>query len=360
MQDYELKILEQYNINVKSTRKTRGAFFCDTEQGLFLLKKAGISEKRAPMLYRLGETLIKAGYTGIDQILPNAEGSFVSVSEDGGKYLLKQWYCGRECDIRRTKELFESVKNLARLHTLMVMLPEEPVLPEGSALPERSVLPEETGCPEGMEGGVSGEYILQEAHLKEIYESHNRELRKVRKFIRGRPVKGDFEIQFLKEFDSLYEWAEAAVSELAASGYESLYRDSIAGGRLVHGEYNYHNILITGNGMVTTNFEKFRRNVQAEDLYYFLRKSMEKHGWNVHLCDCMLNAYSAVRPIGRAEMEYLKIRFVYPEKFWKIAGSYYRSNKAWISVKNVEKFQTAVTQVEEKKTLLEDIFAYQM
>lgn len=328
MQDYELRILEQYNINVKGTRKTRGAFFCDTEQGLFLLKKTGISEKRAPALYRMGETLAKLGYTGIDQILPNAEGALISVSDDGGRYILKQWFYGRECDIRRNKELFEGVKNLARLHILMVMPMEE--------------------------------YVFQEPHLKEIYESHNRELRKVRKFIRSRTVKGDFELQFLKEFESLYEWAEAALNELEASEYESLYMDSITGWHLVHGEYNYHNILMAADGIVTTNFEKFRRNVQMEDLYYFLRKAMEKHGWNTHLCDCMLNAYSAVRPISSREMEYLRIRFVYPEKFWKIAGSYYRSNKAWISVKNVEKFQTAVTQVEEKRHLLKSIFSFQV
>lgn len=328
MQEYELKILEQYDINVRGTRKTRGAFFCDTEQGLFLLKEAGISEKRVPALYRLGEVLKEAGYAAIDQILPNAEGNYISVSEDGGRYILKHWFGGRECDIRRNRELSLGVKNLARLHLLMAAPMEE--------------------------------YVFTEPHLKETYESHNRELRKVRKFIRSRATKGEFELQFLKEFDGLYEWAQAAVRALDGSGYDRLYADSIAGSCLVHGEYNYHNILMTSEGIATTNFEKFRKNVQVEDLYYFLRKAMEKHGWNVHLCDCMLNAYSAIRPISEREMEYLKIRFVYPEKIWKIAGSYYRSNKAWISVKNVEKFQTAVTQTEEKGRLLEDVFAFRI
>lgn len=328
MQEYELKVLEQYDVNVKGTRKTRGAFFCDTEQGLFLLKEAGISEKRVPALYKMGEALKEAGYTGIDQILPNAEGNYISVSEDGGRYLLKHWYYGRECDIRRSRELSRAVKNLARLHLIMVMPMEE--------------------------------YIFQESHLKDIYESHNRELRKVRKFVRNRTVKGDFELQFLKEYESLYEWADAAVGELEASAYDELYSDSVANSHIVHGEYNYHNVLMLTDGIATTNFEKFRRNVQVEDLYYFLRKSMEKHGWNVHLCDCMLNAYSAIRPISDREMEYLKVRFIYPEKFWKITGSYYRSNKAWISVKNVEKFQTAVTQTEEKRKLLEEIFSFRL
>lgn len=328
MQEYELKILEQYDVNVKGTRKTRGAFFCDTDQGLLLLREAGISDKRVSALYRLGEILKEGGYTEIDRIIPNAEGQYISVSEDGERYMLKCWYNGRECDIRRSRELSQGARNLARLHLLMAVPMEE--------------------------------YTIQESHLKDIYESHNRELRKVRKFIRSRTSKGDFELAYLKEFERLYAWAEAAMEELGSSEYDRLYEESIAKSHLIHGEYNYHNILMTGEGIATTNFEKFRRNVQVEDLYYFLRKAMEKHGWNVYLCDCMINAYSAIRPVSDREMEYLKIRFVYPEKFWKIAGSYYRSNKAWISVKNVEKFQTAVMQTEEKKRLLEEIFGFRI
>ncbi|MFR7441041.1 MAG: hypothetical protein ACLUUG_07125 [Lachnospiraceae bacterium] len=33
MQDYEQSILEQYNLEVNSTRKTRGAILCDAKQG---------------------------------------------------------------------------------------------------------------------------------------------------------------------------------------------------------------------------------------------------------------------------------------------------------------------------------------
>ncbi|MEI3220052.1 MAG: hypothetical protein V8S08_11170 [Lachnoclostridium sp.] len=50
MQDYELTILEKYPINVRSTRKTRGAFFCDTDEGLLLLREAGMSGKNSDAL----------------------------------------------------------------------------------------------------------------------------------------------------------------------------------------------------------------------------------------------------------------------------------------------------------------------
>ena len=51
---------------------------------------------------------------------------------------------------------------------------------------------------------------------------------------------------------------------------------------------------------------------------------------------------------GKTELEYLKNRLMYPEKFFKVANSYYHSNKAWISIKNVEKMQMAVRQMKEK------------
>ena len=37
-EEYELEVLEQYNIEVKGTRRIRGAFFCDTNEGTMLLK----------------------------------------------------------------------------------------------------------------------------------------------------------------------------------------------------------------------------------------------------------------------------------------------------------------------------------
>ena len=106
----------------------------------------------------------------------------------------------------------------------------------------------------------------------------------------------------------------------------------------------------------TMNFDHFKKNVQVEDLYYFLRKAMEKQGFKEWISDGILNAYSAIIPLGKNELEYLKNRLMYPEKFFKVANSYYHSNKAWISIKNVEKMQMAVRQMNEKEHFLNHFF----
>ena len=87
------------------------------------------------------------------------------------------------------------------------------------------------------------------------------------------------------------------MEELERSDYEKLYAEEMKKSGMIHGEYNYHNIIMTKEGIATTNFEKFRRDIQVEDLYYFLRKVLEKSGWKIRLGDGMLNAYSAIHPL---------------------------------------------------------------
>ena len=333
MQEYERYVLEQYDIDVNSTHKIRGAVLCETDQGPFLLRETVTATARLQALRGLYENLRRQGYQNVDQIVPNRAGECVTVLEDGSRYLLKRWFQGRECDVRRPVEILGASGNLAKLHLLL-----------------------RGGDQEGVTAAES---------LEEEYQRHDRELKKVRRFVRELSPKGEFETAFLKYFDQMYRWAQAAEELLRESSYADFYRESIQNSCIVHGEYNYHNVLMIRDGygrqgIATVNFEQYKSNVQVEDLYYFLRKVMEKQGWKERLGDGMLNAYSAISPLGEREVEYLKIRLAYPEKFWKTANAYYRSNKAWISTKSIEKLTTAIAQTKEKERFLNQIFSFHL
>lgn len=125
MKEYELNVLEQYDIEVNGTRRARGAVLCDTDRGTLLLKEAQVAGKRIPLLYKLYENLEKNGYPNVDQIIKNKEEEYISEAEDGTKYMLTRWFNGRECDVRRESEILEAVKNLARLHKIMCYAEEE-------------------------------------------------------------------------------------------------------------------------------------------------------------------------------------------------------------------------------------------
>ena len=52
----------------------------------------------------------------VDAVIENKEHELFSTSEDGIKYVVKRWYDGKECDIRKEQEIVGATKNLAKLH----------------------------------------------------------------------------------------------------------------------------------------------------------------------------------------------------------------------------------------------------
>lgn len=326
MGEKELEVLPQYDIDVKSTKKARGAVLCDTKQGLYLIKELKFSEKTLPILYSIQEELQEQGYGNVDTLLKNKEDLYHSEAEDGTKYILKRWFCGKESDIHKETDVLKSVDNLAKLHK---MLKIEGVLP-----------------------------IRKKESLKEEFLRHNREMKKIRTFARDRVRKGEFELAYLKCFDEMFAWAEGALERLEESKIENDLEQNHH--EIVHGDYNYHNILMTPLGIATTNFEHFYQGIQINDLYYFLRKSMEKNQWNTQLGDKMIESYNRVKTITSKELSYIAICMAYPEKFWKAANSYYRSRKSWIPAKSLEKLQMSIKQTEEKQLFLESVLNFKL
>jgi len=319
-------MIENYNVNVNSTRKVRGAVLYDTDQGPMLLQELSISQGRLPDLYLLGQELGKQGYTRMDCLVKTKEEQFFCEDESGTKYVLKKWFQGKECDPHKESEIMEAVRNMALLHRVM----------------------EECKC--------NRTYIKEP--LDQEYFRHNRELRKIRSFIRSKPMKGKFELIFLKDFEKMYEWADSSYQYLQESDYINLLEQSLKDGKLVHGDYNYHNILMTSAGIATTNFEHFYAGIPVTDFYYFFRKILEKNTWNISLGHKMLETYSRILPLTASQMEYIAVCISYPEKFWKVANSYYRSSKSWISAKSVEKLEVAILQTQLKQDFLRILFSF--
>ena len=387
MREYELEVLDQYHMEVISTRKIRGAFFIDTNEGTMLLRETDISDRRAPLLYLLLTHLEAEGYAHVDTPVFTKEGKLIATSREGRRYILKKWYGGRECDVRRESDVLEAVANLAGLHEKLRWQPQCEIAGEAGMQALRENV---EGCgaePQSMRENAEGRGAESQSmceneagrgakprlaadgevhpptgrHLLEEFLCHNRELKKIRGFVRKKSSKDSFDYLFLAHFDRMFSVAEQVTDQLKQSGYDELYLASVTGNCLVHGDYNYHNVLMLPAAEVaTTNFEHFCLDVQVQDLCYFLRKVMEKHQWNEGLGDAMLGTYGKIRPLKREELEYMALKLAYPEKFWKTMNSYYHSNKVWVPEKNVEKLMLSVTQTDEKIRFLEKIFSFHL
>ena len=382
MREYEQEVREQYEIEIKSTRRTRGAFFCignaDTE--VFLMKETLASEKRAALLYLILNRLEKTGKLKLDARVFSRDGKLIVAARDGTRYMMKKWYSGRECDMKKEQELLLAAEKLGILH--MHMKWQEPTageletllckyavrsedaavlgngaVSENAAVSGNGAVSENAATPGN--GAVSEkkekEPVLQQQFPEEEFQvrppaarspldemlRHNREMKKVRSFIRKRVVKNEFEALYLKHFEAMYEKACAITAAMEQSGCMQIYEKNVAENRMMHGDYNYHNILILPGDTSITNFE---------------HKAMEKYRWKQKLGVGIIRAYERQRRLEPGEWEYLGLQLAYPEKFWKTASSYCRSNKAWLPEKSVEKLELAVNQEEEKTNFLKTIF----
>ena len=105
--------------------------------------------------------------------------------------------------------------------------------------------------------------------------------------------------------------------------------------------------------MAVVDFSHMGWGVPAGDLYLFLRKAMEKHGWSRRLGEAMLDGYQKVRPLEERERRYLNIRLHYPEKFWKQVNYYYNRKKSWVPVRSLEKLQLLEQQREQQDSFLQ-------
>ncbi len=326
MNEKSLKVLEQYEIEIISTRRGRGSYICETDQGKKLLANCGSSEKKMVFVNRVLTSMRENGYPYADRVLPNREGRLLTPDYEGEPCVLKDWYEGRECDTKNMTDVEQAAGKLGQLHNILYLAPQE------------------------ADSRYAGEDLRQEL------ERRSRELRKIYGFVRKRKQKNEFEILFLNCFSMFYEQAQEAEKRLAQSDYGSLRAQVLEKGALCHGNFNQHNVwFVSRNQMFVGNFDKCRYDVQAADLYQFLRKIMEKQEWNCGGAYRILERYDKERTLDAREKEYLYIRLLYPEKFWKLANQYYTRNKAWIPVKNTEKLQTLIGQQELRNSFLKTL-----
>lgn len=335
MNDKAVNLLEQYDVEVLKTRKGRGAILCETSRGCLIFKEYTGNEERLAATDRLLMHLQTAGNVQAESIIPTMEGALYVKDYDGVKYILKTYKEGRECNIHDRAECLDSVRLLAQLHSCMEFeRPED--LPEFLC---------------SLEEGTTSIY----SPAKE-YEKRNRELKKVRRYLKQRSQKTWFEIQLQQVFDEFLEQALTVTTEWEP--YEKLRE---AQGEPVkinycHGDYQYHNLLKTDTGWFIINFEKCIPDDPVRDLYLYMRKLLEKSNWNVNLGRDLLAAYEEKRPLSAISRIDLYYRLAYPEKFRKIANFYFNSGKAWIPGRNLEKLEKLVEQEPQKQKLLEELF----
>lgn len=233
-----------------------------------------------------------------------------------------------ECDIKDIKKIMLASSNMAVIHKLMVI---------------------------GREDDIQPPVKTNKLDIEALFLRHNKEIKKVHGYIREKRQKNEMEICLLNSYKNFSRQGIMAEEFLKESGYSSLCNEAVSQGRVLHGSYNYHNIILSGEQVITTNFEKSDIGLQVIDLYDFIRKVMEKNSWNMDIGINAIEAYRKERELGTEERKVLYALLLYPEKYWKLVNFYYNGKKSWMSAKNFEKLKRICSQEEERHKFLKEV-----
>lgn len=318
MADRGLDVFEKYDFEVNSISKGRGVIIADTNKGARLLKGYIGSGKHLEWCARTLEGLNESGVLNVDAYEKNNEGSYITESADGGKYVVKCWYPCRDIDSKNMNDILMAIRNLAFLHKELTL------------------------------ADCSNEY--EEKPIIDEYIRKSKELCRVKKYLSGRYEKSEFEQLAAKSFEKFMPEVEGAIS-FGQKYFENCSLTKY----LCHCNFNQHNIAFGEKLAVISNFEKMSYGYQLKDLYTFMRKILEKNNWDVRIGHSMINEYDRIMHISADGYELLYVLFSFPEKYWKLMNSYYNSKKSFLPYKNIEKLTKLIEQNVERRAFIDTI-----
>ena len=309
MNDKSLECLKAYDMQVKKMIKGRGGVILFTDAGCRLFLEC---TRNDGFYYRdeaVTNAVCNAGFESVDTYIRNKDGGLFTIGDDGRKYVVKNWFGGRECDVKSVDDVTEAVRTLARLHICLNVVSSKGI-----------------------------KYVRDDA---------------------GQNIMRQWECMAVAEMeaaiDGFYREALAASELVQSKMFDERFDRMEQTNELIHGSYNYHNIFLDVGigGDAVTNFEKCHNDCQVVDLYQFLRKVMEKHDWDINVAYRLVDEYDRCKPLDDTDIEMLVALLSFPEKFWKIINQYYNAGKAWVPAKNIDKLKTVIAQNRHRRELID-------
>ncbi|WP_230973615.1 phosphotransferase [Anaerostipes faecalis] len=308
-------LLDQYDICTDYLKRGRGGVLCHTSHGIYALAQTSLSEERLFAVSQWTKMLKDAGFLYTDQYILNRNDCFLTYDKYYETYTLRKTFTGSECDIHSLKDLQIAASNLGMLHRISLNL----------SFPMKN--------------------IKKYLSIPKQYQQKYSEMKSIYRFIRNKKNKGTFEYLFIEQTGDFWKQMESSLSLLESSA------PSHSG--WCHGSYNHHNVLITDHFPATIHFEHFYYGYPILDLYYFLRKVLEKNNYRFTYCEAVLKNYSRELPLSSNDYSCLYGLFLFPEKFWKISNQYMSHKKHWVSPRYIDKLEEFVLSKELRTIFLE-------
>lgn len=346
-----MSVFEQYGMSVYRTVRGRGAYICETDQGIKLLRETILGEEKYAKEDYVTRELKEKGYNNVDVFCRTTEGKIIAEDGERKHYYLKEWFDAGECDVKNYNDVLCACKAIAMMHNYLGLIripPENVNFTRGEG--------EETSGEEAEEESKKHSIHIPTAEsLEKKYQRKMKEMCSIRNYLRKKKRKTNFERMACEHLAEYLHEGEGALENITIFRYKDIYDRAVEQNQLVHGSCSHHNILIGKGYEAVVNFERTAINVSIVDLYDFMRKILEKYQWDIKLAYRMMDVYDQEKRITQEDLRVLRCLFSFPEKYFKVMNHYYNASKSWLPEKDMEKLKVVLAQNEARRRFVESL-----
>lgn len=304
---YPLKTLEIRN---ESYKDKKGVWWVKTDSGMKILKKISNSEETLKFILDAVRHLSENG-VHLPGICKTSDGCEYARINDTC-YTLTEAVEGRNPSYSSPRELDAVAAELGRFHQA-----------------SRGFAPRPETKPKYHLGLWVEDYSAQ---LEDVNNFYKKEL--------SLPQNNAFGKMVIKEFPSVYERAQRAVSGLGGKEYGDWVDRVREAGGLCHQDFAAGNLILAPSGVLyVIDTDSITIDIPARDIRKLLNKVMKKAGsWDADLVKRILRAYQSANPLTAQEWEVVKLDLMFPHLFLGAANKYYyRRDREWSEEKYLKR-----------------------
>jgi CotS family spore coat protein len=300
-----------------------------TNKGLKCLKKVDKSKEQIMFINEVKKHLVANGYTYIDSFESTKSG--LPYSEyDEELYAVTNWLEGRECELENPIELKKAICVLAQLHKTM----------NGFR------------CSSSLDKSINPKINLGKWPMD--FEKKINEMTRLRK--EARKSNTIFDTLYKENFDYYMDMAKRALEMLKNSSYDELVKSAETENGFCHKDFTYHNIIIGENSNTyVIDFDYCCFELRIYDIASFIMRNMRRCNWDVDTAKYILEEYNKINPLSDEEYEVMKVLFIFPQKYWRVANRYYNKKHKHVDLNLYNKLCEEIMQKEFKDEFLKKI-----
>lgn len=326
MREFSTSLMEPFGLRVKRVTRAYGAFICDTNQGIVLVKQTEEAEEVLRFAHGAKEHLAQHGFLGTDRYQLSLDGA-IWAEQGGERYTVRRWLRAEETDLTRGDCGVQMAVLLGRMHR----------------------------------AGAGYEAALQSRERNDCYEwpqkiyKYGKKLQGFGKMLRKNGRYTEFDLMVLAILPEAMEQAMEAQAFFMSDRFTALAQRADQERLVGHGNFSDHTVLLGGAQSMITDLESCAYMIPVVDLAVLLERTMRKTDWNIALGMRMLEGYDRWCPMRAEERDMIRAMLLYPSRFCQVCGEAYHMKRSWMPIAYKRKLEELQAQQEKRKEFLQQL-----